>query len=265
MSLPANEIARLYTESGAAQFAVSREDFVAWLAQFPALDSARLNEVVLARACARGNPLAWEHFLTRYREKLYAAGIAIARDETRGRELADSLYADLFGTRVQDDGLRISKFDSFLGRGSLEGWLKTVLAQQQINRLRRERNLVSFDDSIETPSTSSDAPLPIASNQQALAAATDAALADLDAEDRLVLASYYLDQRTLAEIGRMLGLHESTVSRRIEKITTRLRKQIVARLIKAGLSRRAAEELLETDVRALEINVREKLAQERRA
>ena len=91
------------------------------------------------------------------------------------------------------------------------------------------------------------------------------ALADLDAEDRLVLASYYLDQRTLSEIGRMLGLHESTVSRRVEKITNRLRKQIVARLTKAGLSRRAAEELLETDVRALEINVREKLAQERRA
>lgn len=265
MNLPANDVARLHTESGAAQFAVSLEDFTAWLAPLGALESARLSEVVLARACARGNPLAWEHFINHYREKLYAAGIAITRDETRGRELADSLYADLYGTRVQDNGSRISKFDSFVGRGSLEGWLKTVLAQQQINRFRRERNLISFDDSIETAAAAADSPLPVTSDQQALATATDGALADLDAEDRLVLASYYLDQRTLSEIGRMLGLHESTVSRRVEKITNRLRKQIVARLTKAGLSRRAAEELLETDVRALEINVREKLAQERRA
>jgi len=46
-----------------------------------------------------------------------------------------------------------------------------------------------------------------------LESATDEALAALPAEDRVVLAAYYLDGRTLAEVARMLGVHESTISR----------------------------------------------------
>ena len=35
-----------------------------------------------------------------------------------------------YGTRVAEGGRRISKLESFGGRGSLEGWLKTILAQR---------------------------------------------------------------------------------------------------------------------------------------
>ena len=34
----------------------------------------------------------------------------------------------------------------FTGRGSLEGWLRTVLAQEFVNRYRRTRRLVSLDE-----------------------------------------------------------------------------------------------------------------------
>ncbi len=107
-------------------------------------------ELVLARACARGNAIAWSAFCTLYRDKLYAAATAMTHDEARGRELADSLYAELYGTRTSLDGSRVSKLDSYAGRGSLEGWLKTILAQQFVNRLRSERKLVSFNDALET-------------------------------------------------------------------------------------------------------------------
>jgi hypothetical protein len=90
-------------------------------------------------------------------------------------------------------------------------------------------------------------------------------LAALGEEERFVLAAYYLDERTLAEVGRMLGAHESTVSRRLEKITARLRKDILKRLCRNGIAKRAAEEMLALDVRDLGVDVREKLAQERRA
>jgi RNA polymerase sigma-70 factor (ECF subfamily) len=204
-------------------------------------------------------------FLTRYREKLYLAGAAIARDEVRGRELADSLYAELYGTRVQDEGKRVSKLDSFLGRGSLEGWLKTLLAQDYVNRFRRDRKLVPFNDALETPCQTNLGDPAFEANQAALTAATDAALTELPEEERFLLAAYYLDQRTLAEIARIVGMHESTVSRRLEKITARLRKHIIRRLRKDGMPKRAAEEMLALDVRDLTIDVREKLAQERRA
>ena len=43
-----------------------------------------------------------------------------------------------------------------------------------------------------------------------------------------VLAAYYLDGRTLAEIARMLGVHESTISRKVDKLAKSLRKKILA-------------------------------------
>jgi len=63
----------------------------------------------------------------------------------------------------------------------------------------------------------------------------------------------------------MLALHESTVSRRLEKVTVTLRKRIVAKLRQAGISKGEAEKLLELDVRDLGVDVRRGLAQEGQA
>ena len=60
----------------------------------------------------------------------------------------------------------------------------------------------------------------------------------------------------------MLGVHESTISRRVEKLASTLRKKILDRLGKRGMSRRQAEEALEADVRDLAVDVRRHLAQE---
>jgi len=77
-----------------------------------------------------------------------------------------------------------------------------------------------------------------------------------------VLASYYLDHRTLAEIARTLRVHESTISRRLDKLAKTLRKQILATLRRKGMSRRQAEEALQMDVRDLHVDIRTCLAQE---
>jgi RNA polymerase sigma-70 factor (ECF subfamily) len=87
-------------------------------------------------------------------------------------------------------------------------------------------------------------------------------LAELPAEDRFTLASYYLDRRTLAEIARMLGLHESSVSRRLDRLATGLRKRILAGLRMRGMSHAQATEALETDVRDLRVNLRSRLTQD---
>ena len=61
----------------------------------------------------------------------------------------------------------------------------------------------------------------------------------------------------------MLCLHESTISRRLDKIIVALRKKIIRALCEAGVGRRAAEEILEVDVRDLSIDIGDRLAQER--
>jgi RNA polymerase sigma-70 factor (ECF subfamily) len=222
--------------------------------------SLRVEELALARACAAGNNSAWECFLTRYREKLYLAALRIAREDSAARELADALYADLYGTSTRA-GLRVSKLASYTGRGSLEGWLRTVLAQEYVNRYRRTKRLVSLDEESEegTQFRAPD-PAPVVAADPRLELATDEALAFLSGEDRTILSAYYLDGRTLAEIARMLGVHESTISRKLDKLAKSLRKQILAGLGRRGMTRRQAEEALEVDVRDLRLDIRSKLA-----
>jgi RNA polymerase sigma-70 factor, ECF subfamily len=222
----------------------------------------KLEELVLARACAAGNDKAWDTFMVRYREKLYETGLQIAREDSAARDLADSLYADLFGTKNRD-GVRVSKLSSYTGRGSLEGWLRTVMAQEHVNRYRKQKRLVSLEEETEDGAQfSTQEPVAETVADPRLVAATDGALAALSSDDRFVLSAYYLDGRTLAEIARMLGVHESTISRKVDKLAKSLRKQILAGLTKQGMSRRQAEEALEVDVRDVSVNLRARLVQD---
>src|SRR5437588_1325279 len=178
----------------------------------------KLEELALARACAAGHDVAWQAFLTRFREKLYDIARGITKEDSSARDLADSLYADLYGTSERD-GRRVSRLNFYMGRGSLEGWLRTVLAQEFVNRYRKTKRLVSLEEQAEEGVQFSAAePGPSAPVDGRLVAALDEALGQLAVEDRLVLASYYLDNRTLTEIGRMVGVHESTISRRLERM-----------------------------------------------
>ena len=142
-----------------------------------------------------------------------------------------------------------------------------MIAQEYVNQYRRRRRLVSFEEEVEA---GTPFPAPAAVPQTAglidprLEAATDQALAALAPEDRLVLASYYLNDKTLAEIARMLSVHESTISRRVDKLLKSLRKQILAGLGRRGMSRRQAEEALEVDIRDIRVNIRNRLTQETR-
>jgi RNA polymerase sigma-70 factor, ECF subfamily len=270
-------LAELHAKGGCDKIGLTRESFEAILVEvatkyLPAntthadartfLLTLRIDELALARACAAGNNSAWELFLTRYREKLYQSALRIAREDSAARDLADSLYAELYGTTTRN-GERVSKLASFTGRGSLEGWLRTVLAQEFVNRYRRTKRLVSLDEEGEDGSQfAAPQPEPLPSADSRLESATDAALAALDREDRMVLAAYYLDGRTLAEIARMLGVHESTISRKVDKLAKSLRKKILAGLTQQGMARRQAEEALDVDVRDLQVDIRRSLAQD---
>jgi len=228
------------------------------------LRGLRVQELVLARACSAGNEIAWEIFLTKFREPLYNAGRAIAKNDATGRELADSLYADLYGMKSDDDGRR-SKLDYYMGRGSLEGWLRTVLAQEFVNRYRTQKRLVSLEEEEDAGVQFAAAPAAAAttSADARLEAATDEALRALSSEDKFILASYFLDDRTLAEIARMLNVHESTISRKLERAAKALRGEIMAGLQQKGMSRRQAQEALEADVRDIALDVRASLGRER--
>jgi RNA polymerase sigma-70 factor (ECF subfamily) len=272
----ASALAELYQRSRAAEVGLSEAEFSAILEEIATkylppetseggaeefCRGLRMEELALARACAAGRERAWELFLTRYRERLYDAARSITREDGSARELADSLYADLYGMETRG-GRRTGKLNYYTGRGSLEGWLRATLAQEYVNRFRRRKRLVSLEEKTEEGVQFAAADPP---SQQALdprlVETTDAVLAALAAEERFILASYYLDGRTLAEIARALGVHESTISRKLEKVARAVRGKITDELVRRGMSRRQAEEALQTDVRDLSLDVSGRLAQ----
>jgi len=279
--------AALYARSGAAAYGVSAEQFAVILdeilrkyllhnsTQNSAHASAeqkadfcaglRLEELALARACAAGNERAWQDFISRYRKKLRSMALHITRDGAHAAELADSLFADLYGVNARD-GVRSSKLVFYTGRGSLEGWLRTVMAQEFINRYRKQKRTISLEEQTEEGVQFAAAiPDPACASDERLETATDEALAELSSEDRFTLASYYLDGRTLAEIARTLGLHESSVSRRLDRLSTGLRKRILAGLRLQGMSHAQAAEAMEADVRDLRLDLRSRLTQDSEA
>jgi RNA polymerase sigma-70 factor (ECF subfamily) len=251
----------LHAEAGCARWQVSRECFAEFLrrsvekrfrgvrasaAEVEAyLKALHLEDLALACACSAGIEPAWEFFVSRYRPELRAAARAIlgaagARDETRAEELADSLYADLYGIGPTGSVRSKSLFEYFHGRSKLSTWLRSVLAQRHVDALRTGQRTVSLDaEEGESPDKFKPRADPAPSDPERaryleqLDAALTEALAGLAPRDRMVLAFYYLDQLTLAEIGRTLGEHESTVSRQLER-TRRLLRERVTEFLRRG-------------------------------
>jgi RNA polymerase sigma-70 factor (ECF subfamily) len=188
------------------------------------LDSLRLEDLALACACADGHAGAWDHFVAVYRPVLYRA--ADAMDPGGGaRELADSLYADLFQ----------SLFRYYHGRSSLATWLRAVLAQRLVDRARAATRTVALPDQ-ESPAATQHEPDPDRPRHLRLIhAAFRDAVDRLGERDRLRLRYYYSQGLTLAEIGRLLREHEASVSRHLSAARKAIRREVERRLHEAGL------------------------------
>jgi RNA polymerase sigma factor (sigma-70 family) len=202
------------------------------------LQTLRCKDLALARACASGNNIAWDYFVEEYRPELYRAARAIAGDSI-GRELADSLLGDLFGLEIRE-GRRRSLFDYFHGRSKLGTWLRAILAQRHVDEIRRTRRTDSLDEiEADGPDAITLASQPTANDSNdperlrylaLLQSVLTAALAALEPRDRLRLAYYYVDELTLAQIGRLMGEHEATASRKLERLRRDLRLRVDAEL-----------------------------------
>jgi RNA polymerase sigma-70 factor len=205
------------------------------------LKSLHLEDLALACACSEGIEKAWEFFIVHFRQDLRNAASAMLRgagraDDARAEELADSVYAELYGVRTGADGCRKSPFVYFHGRSKLSTWLRAVLAQKQVDVFRTSARTVSLEAEMErevpsgfTGHAGTVRADPDPDRERYLSRfdrALSAALAGLTPRERMLLACYYVDQLTLAEIGSMLREHESTVSRQLERMRRALRERV---------------------------------------
>jgi RNA polymerase sigma factor (sigma-70 family) len=197
----------------------------------------------LAYRCADGDERAWERFIVEYRPLLYRAADAL--DPSGGaRDLADSLYADLYGLKEQL-GARQSLFRYYQGRSSLATWLRAVLAQRFVDRVRAGRRIEPLPDERNgageevTRLGMSVGRDPNPDRRLYLSVARRAlhlAIARLSDRDRLRLSLYYREDLTLAQAAGALGEHESTASRQLARTRRELRVDVERQLRDAGFS-----------------------------
>jgi RNA polymerase sigma-70 factor len=244
-------IGRLYESSGATRWQLERETFATAVRRSVAhrfsstadagaidayLASLHVGDLALATACVEGSDAAWEHFIREVRPQLYLAARTIAGDE--GRELADSLYGELFGL-VETEGHRQSLLAHYHGRSRLLTWLRSVLVQRQIDRVRATRRLEPLPEEERAATLAAPGAPPDPERERLIGhaqAAVDAAIDALEAKDRLRLRLYYGQDMTLAAIGRALGEHEATVSRKLERARKTLRQQVGRLMAERGLA-----------------------------
>jgi RNA polymerase sigma factor (sigma-70 family) len=216
------------------------------------LVTLHLEDLALACACAAGVTEAWECFVTTYRGYMRASAGAILKrsaSSPEAEELADSLFGDLYGLSAEKRG---ALFRYFHGRSSLKTWLRAVLAQRYVDKIRAGRKFEELGD--EDGKDGASRRVNVAAGLRAdagagtgvggdphrarylaaFAAALETALKNLDGADAERLRMYYAEEKKLAEIGRAMGEHESSVSRRLEKVRRDLRGAVEEILRETG-------------------------------
>jgi len=247
-------IDRLYSISNASAWQVSRSSFatVLWKSferRFGAdsstltraeavhfLDSIHVADLALAIGCRDGDAGAWRHLVATYRAPLDAFAHAVLGNSSRASEIADSLWADLYGMR-SSNGDRRSPLDQYGGRSSLMSWMRVVVTRLEADRWRATRRMEPLDDERERNSTltvngtGTEPPDPDRARLlAALVQSMRAALNELSADDRLRLSYYYVQDLTLAQTAALIGEHESSASRNLARARTAIRECVTRTL-----------------------------------
>jgi RNA polymerase sigma-70 factor (ECF subfamily) len=212
------------------------------------IDKLQTDDLCLIIACEQGNQKAWGDLVERFSATVRSAARSASSNEEGAEDLAQSIWAELHGLRVREDGKPAGKLAYYSGRGSLAGWLRAVVGQLAIDQHRKQSRLVQteedsdFDRIIQhgqhdsawaghgesqNPELEVSAKLAGVQMQKALASA----VRQLTAEDRLLVKLYYFDGLRLREAGAVLGVHEATASRRLTRVHSDLRQQVERSLI----------------------------------
>ncbi len=214
------------------------------------VDGMQADDLCLIIACERGEEKAWSELVERFTATVRSAARSASSNEDAAEDLAQSIWAELYGFRTRKDGKPASKLAYYSGRGSLAGWLRAVVAQLAIDTYRKQARLVQTEEDADLDRLVRE--MPVGTGQLSIAAssgnpeqvisrklaesdmqeALNQAMKKLPAEDRLLVKLYYFDDLRLREAGAVLGVHEATASRRLTRIHNELRLHVGDILIK---------------------------------
>ena len=192
-------------------------------------------DLFLALACARGNEQAWWEFDRQYRSFIERWARHLVRGGTDADEVIDSVYVELFGTRISG-GVRQSKFRTYTGRGSLRGWLRAVILHTVVDLYRGRKPEIPLEDwsgndeareprgrFAESRGTEEIMLASVVRDRyrSATIAALDQSLAALDDHETLLLLYYHVEGLKLREIARIVEQPRSPIRRWFQRQSKR--------------------------------------------
>jgi RNA polymerase sigma-70 factor (ECF subfamily) len=208
------------------------------------IEALRADDLCLIAACERGDDEAWGDLVLSFGSVVKSTARNFCSNTEDVDDLANSIWAELHGLKMREDGKPRGKIAYYSGRGSLAGWLRAVVHQLAIDQHRKLSRFVQIEEDREFDNLASESaengdnarfmtavesPEEAFSGKEAMADVSDAlkgAIANLETEDRLIIKLYYFDNLRLKEIGNMLGFHEATASRRLMKVQADVRKNV---------------------------------------
>ncbi len=208
------------------------------------IDELHADDLCLILACERGDEKAWEDLVANFDSTVRSAARKIASNNEDAEDLASSIWAELYGLRVDAEGNKKSKLAYYSGKGSLGGWLRAVVSQLAIDQFRKQAKMVQVEEDREFENLANAAsenagnngfvahtedPENLLSERRTASDITGAlqqSIAALEDEDRLMIKLYYFEGSKLKEIAAFFGFHEATASRRLVRIQQDIRKNV---------------------------------------
>ena len=204
------------------------------------------NDLLLASACAAGSESAWQQFRLLYCKYLADLGRCLAGNALYSAEVAETVWIDLF----LPDRTGISRIASYDGRSSLATWLRVVVANRLINERQRKDFKSGNLDGMPEPADPSalenvQSRLERHRYKSMILDTFRRSFGNLTAHERLLVLLRYDQDLPLGEIARLFSVHQSTITRQLDRTLNRLRSEVISLLtVDYRLGAAAIEECL---------------------
>ena len=179
---------------------------------------------MLLESIADGNRTAMHILYCRHNVRVYRFILRIVRDATTAEDLVSQVFLDVWRTAGQ-----------FQGRSQVSTWLLSIARFKALTAMRQRRfedidqeDVRQIPDDTDTPETSLD--------RSDTSAILRACVAKLSPAHREIITLVYYHEKSVEEVGQIIGIPQSTVKTRMFYA----RKQLADLLKGCGVDRFAA-------------------------
>lgn len=193
-------------------------------------------DIYLSLGCAGGDENAWWQFDHHHRAFIESLAHQVVGSGVDPTEVIESVYGELLGTKTEGV-IRQSKFRTYMGRGTLRGWLRTIIWHTAVDLHRSRQPEVPLEDwsvtgddarerqeLITDPDGCEELMLSQVMRERYKSATVDAldrSLATLDDHETLLLLYYHVEGLKLRQIARIVEEPRSTIRRWFQRQSRR--------------------------------------------